>query len=470
MVPTEKTFAGNILSDRSLMTERRAGIAVFIAFLFPTLIAMGLLAVDAVRAYSQASLVNFATQMAALAGGSTIGDYYSQGATKGSASIGHLAAVIGDANAASSANLSAVIQSTTLGNWDPTHATFTSLATSGSTAPNAVLVIGQTTMSTYFGGAFGTPTITITKSATATLGTPKAFNAIVLNDMGGPNPNQSLGIPGSAQANWWSQQQAADLAILKCIKSAGNTASNFGVTGFVEQAYVLQALTSVNSGTNATTIGNNINNVGSSNFQYCRESKAAHMCHGSNVVSAIDAAIAQFSGAAYAGASNNIVILTNELPVYDPAAVLPTNPAVVYTTAMGTGVTVGPGIGPAGVTLAGSGGSAVAWCGASPVCTATNLKQMAEGQSVAAGQAVTSGRAGIVISTVYFSGDASTPAGSATAYATEIASWAKNGGIVLTTSSLNDVLTGGTVTTPGVATQAGKVCKMIGATLQLTSS
>ena len=69
---------------------------------------------------------------------------------------------------------------------------------------------------------------------------------------------------------------------------------------------------------------------------------------------------------------------------------------------------------------------------------------------------------------VYFSGDASTPAGSATIYATEIASWTKNGGMMLTTSHLTDVTEDG-VTSPGVATQAGKICQMIGATLRLSS-
>ena len=461
--------AGHTQSRRSLSMDRRGGMAVFIALLFPTLIAMGLLSVDAVRAYSQASLVIFATQMAALAGGSSIGNYYSQGAIEGGVSISHQAAIIGDASSASSADLSTVIQSTTLGTWDANHATFTSLATSGSTSPNAVQVIGQTTLATYFGGAFGTPTLTITKSATATLGTNKAFNVIVLNDMGGPNTSQSLGIPGSAQAKWWSQQQAADLAILKCIQGSGNTASQFGVTGFVEQGYVLQALALVNSGTNATTIGNNINNVGSSRFQYCRQSESAHLCHGSNVAAALYSAIAQFSGPSFEGASNNIVILTNELPVYDPTAVMPTNPPVVYTTAMGTGVTVGPGVGPDGVTLAGSGSSASPLCATSPVCTNTSMKQMIEGQAVAAGRAVTNGRNGLIISTVYFSGDASTPGGASATYATEIASWTKNGGMVLTTSHLSDVTTGG-VTSPGVATQAGKICQMIGATLRLSSS
>jgi Flp pilus assembly protein TadG len=440
-------FVGTLPSRRSLRTDRRAGMAVLIALLFPALIAMGLLAVDAVRAYSQASLVSYATQMAALAGSGSLGNYYSLGASRGGSAISTQAATIGDANAASSADLSAVIQATTRGTWNSSSATFTSLATSGSTAPNAVQVVGQTILSTYFGGAFGTPTITITKSAVASLGMTRPFNVIVLNDMGGPNPNQSLGFPGAAQDDWWAQQQAADLAILNCIGNSGNAASQFGVTGFLEQGYTLQPLMTVNSGTNATTISNNINNVGSANFQYCRESKGAHQCHGSNVAGAIYSAISQFSGASYVGANNHIVILTNELPVYDPTVA-----KTVYTLAMGTGVTV------SGSPAVGTGSSATALCGSSPVCTSANLQQMAEGQAAAAGAAVTGGRSGITISTVYFSGDTNTPSGKAASYATEIATWVKNRGLALTTSSL-----------AGVATQAATVCKMIGATPQLSS-
>jgi len=233
-----KALEGTAGQRRSILAERRAGMAVFIALLFPVLVAMGLLAVDAVRAYSQASLVGFATQMAALAGGNSIGDYYSQGHVNGATSIRTTSATIGDATTASSANLSNVIQSTTLGTWDSTAFTFTPLATGSSASPNAVQVVGQTTLSTYFGGAFGVPTITITKSATAAIGTTP-FNVVVLNDMGGPNQSQGLGATMSNQAYWWAQQLKADIAVLGCVQASGNTPSMFGLTGFVDQSYVL---------------------------------------------------------------------------------------------------------------------------------------------------------------------------------------------------------------------------------------
>jgi Flp pilus assembly protein TadG len=453
---------------RSLHTDRRAGVAVFIALLFPALIAMGLLAIDAVRAFSQATLLSTATQAAALAGGMNIGNYYSQGATLGSATISAEAALIGDANAASSANLSSAIQLTQLGNWNTSNSTFTSLTTSGTTSPNAVLVTGTLTMPTYIGGAFGTPTISITKTATATFNSSTPFNVMILNDMGGPNTTQSLGIPGSAQALWWAQQQAADLAILRCLKAAGNTSTKFGVTGFVEQAYTLQAMTTVNSGTNATTIANNISNSGGSNFQYCRQSKTAKMCHGSNVAAAIKSAIAQFNNITTAGASNNIVILTNELPIYDPTVATGQSPVLYYTAAEGTGVTIGTATGPTGAKV-GTGSSSTALCGNSPVCTTSNLIQMAEGQAAAAGLATSSGGPGLRISVIYFSGDNGTVTGQAATDWAEISSWAQNGGLVAQTSSLTTTTANGT-TTLGVAAQAGKFCQLLGSTLATASN
>jgi Flp pilus assembly protein TadG len=457
-----------IAARRTLRTDRRAGIAVFIALLFPALIAMGLLAIDAVRAFSQATLLSTATQAAALAGGMNIGNYYSQGATLGGASVSTKAALIGDANAASSANLASAIQQTLLGNWNTSNSTFTSLATSGTTSPNAVLVTGTLTMPTYIGGAFGTPTISITKTATATLNSNTPFNVIVLNDMGGPNTTQSLGIAGSAQARWWAQQQAADVAILRCLQAAGNTSSKFGVTGFVEQGYTLQAMATVNSGTNATTITNNINNVGSSYFQYCRQSKSAKMCHGSNVAAAIKSAVAQFNAITTTGASNNIVILTNELPLYDPTVATGQSPVLYYTIAEGTGVTVGTTTGPTGAKVA-TGSSTTALCGTSPVCTTTNLIQMAEGQAAAAGRATSSGGPGLRISVIYFSGDNGTVAGKAATDWAEISSWVQNGGMAAQTSSLTTTTNDGT-TTLGVVAQAGKFCQLLGSTLATASN
>ena len=443
--------------SRSLGTDRRGGMMIFMAFLFPATIAIGLLAVDAVRAYSQAAMINYATQAAALAAGTQLGNYYTQGASAGTSSITAAANTISKANTDGLPNVTSST-TVTLGNWDSAASTFTSLGASG-TSPNAVQVIGTATIVTLLGGTVGQPTLPVTKKAVATLGSAKPANIIVLNDMGMPgNALQGLGVPGSAQANWWTAQRAADQAILDCLTATGNSTSQFGVTGFVEQAYILQALTTVNSGTNAATMKTKLANTLDATYQYCRQTKSAKNCHGSNVAAGIYSAIQQFSQAAYTGTSNHIVIITNELPVYDPAT-----PVTAYTTAMGTGVSVSGG--------KGTGSSATALCGTSPACSATYLLEMAEGQAAAAGAGVTVGGHAVsfTVSTIYYSGDASTPSGSAATYATEIGSWAKNGGLTMKTSLLTDTISGG-VTSPGVATQARKVCGMIGATLQLASN
>jgi len=447
---------------RTFRADRRAGIAVFIALLFPALIAMGLLAIDAVRAFSQSTLLSTATQAAALAGGMNVGNYYSQGASVGASVVSAEAALIGDASAASAADFTSAIHQTLLGNWNAVNSTFTSLATTGTTSPNAVQVTGTVTMPTYFGGAFGTPTLTITKTATATYGSNKVYNVIMLNDMGGPNTTQSLGIPGSAQSLWWAQQQAADLAIMKCLQSTGNTSSKFGVTAFVEQAYTTQPLTTVNSGTNAATISASIRAS-----QYCRQTKIAHNCHGSNVAAAILSAISQFKNISTSGASNNIIILTNEVPVYDPTIASGQSILWYYNTAEGTGVSVGPGVGPDGVTLAGTGSSQTPICGQSPLCNSTFLKPMAEAQAAVAGSNGDDGM-NLTISVVYFSGDNGTPKGAATSYWTEISSWVKNNGMAEQTSSLTTTTTNGQ-TTLGVVALAGKFCQNAGSTLRTAS-
>jgi len=167
---------------------------LFVALAFPATIAMGLLAVDAVRAYSQASQINFATQAAALAAGSQLGNYYSQGAANGTTAISAAASTIANANVA---NLSNVTSSTTvtLGNWDSVSSTFTGLA-AGSTSPNAVQVIGSATINTILASSFvGQSSLTVSKTAVATLGSPKTFNVIVLNEMGGTEHQSRPGRP-----------------------------------------------------------------------------------------------------------------------------------------------------------------------------------------------------------------------------------------------------------------------------------
>ena len=444
----------------SLRMDRRGGMMIFMAFLFPAMIAVGLLAVDGVRAYSQAAMVNYATQAAALAAGSRLGNYYSQGATAGTASITAAATTISNANIGNLPNVTSTT-TVTLGTWDSVASSFTSLGASGA-SPNAVQVIGQATIATLLGGTVGTPSLTVTKTAVATLGTAKTFNVVVLNDMGQALKSPSYAGPVFSNNDpylFWQAQRVADQTILNCIANSGSSASQFGVTGFVEKAYILQALTTVNK-TNAATMSTQLLDLRNPSYQYCWQSKGAPACHGSNVAAGIYSAIQQFSNASNLGASNHIVIITNELPVYDPTAA-----PVTYTLAMGTGVSVSGG--------KGTGSSATALCGASPVCNNAYLLEMAEGQAAAAGAgvAVTGGTLSFTVSTIYYSGDARTPAGSAGAYATEIGSWVKNGGLALTTASkASYTFPTATYIIPDLATQAAKVCQMIGSSLQVASN
>ena len=169
-------------------------------------------------------------------------------------------------------------------------------------------------------------------------------------------------------------------------------------------------------------------------------------CNASNPAGAIYSARSQFSGSAYVGSNNNIILITNQLP-YDNTKALTT---ASWISSYGTGVTTTT---TNGVTR-GSGSSTTALCGAgsspSQNCSNTLLKYMAQGQAIAAGTAVIGGRAGINLSTIYYSGDAAaniantyaantstyaTP-DSQTGAATEIGSWIQNSGVAATTATL----------------------------------
>ena len=442
--------------NQTLASDRKGSMAIMLALLFPTMIALGLLAVDAARLYSQVSLFNQAMQMAALAGGTKIGSYYSQGATAGATTIQNFTTTIARSNATllTDATTSSTI-TTTLGNWSGS--TFTSLATSNGTTPDAVQVTGSANLPTIFAGLLtGATSFPVSKTSVSTLGSAATFNVIVLNDIGSNVSTAQVQPIFGSQGLYWAQVQAADTAILNCVANSGISAAKFGVTAFHGSATTYQALTTVSTAAATTTVSNTINNVGSTAnsgkgvFVYCNQYKtpAAPACRGTNVAAGLYSAISQFSGAAYVGANNHILIIDSQMPIVDPRS-----PSMTYDQSTGTYVSSSGG--------RGTGSSATSLCGASgqSACTTSSLLVMAEGQAIAAGTAVSGGRAGITISTLYYSGDAgvaSTPSGQSSLYTSEMATWAQNGGTSIATATLTDI-----------PTQAANICKLIRSTSQL---
>jgi hypothetical protein len=278
-----------------------------------------------------------------------------------------------------------------LGSWSGTS------FTSGGTSPNAVQVTGWNTtansnpVALYLGSFFGRPTVDITYTAIASYGTGKPFNTIVINDM-----TQSF--EGEI-----SDQLAADLQILNCVKGATGSSSYFGITFFNGHSSIYQPLTL--AGSNLTLLQTLINALTA-----CTGLLDPNCSTGSNVASGMYSAIQQFSSATYTGTSKNIVIITDGAP--------DVKSGLTYSAADGLTCTNN--------------------------CTSALMEAGAQAQAAAAKAA------GISISTIYYSGDDTNPTDQA-AYKTFLASLVTGSGIAMvapTTAQLDAAYSGFCSTIP----------------------
>ena len=116
------------------------------------------------------------------------------------------------------------------------NSTFTSLAASGSTTPNAIQVTALNTaangnpVTIPLGSFVGDPTMDLTSTATASFATGQNFDTIVINDLSESFKSEI------------SEQRNADLAILNFVEGGAATTS-FGITTFDGHSTTYQALT-----------------------------------------------------------------------------------------------------------------------------------------------------------------------------------------------------------------------------------
>ena len=115
----------------------RAGVTLLVALMFPVLLGTALLGVDGARLYLHKLMVRQATQSASLAGANKLTTYYTSG-TNSTATIVSTAQQFAGLNMPS-AQYGTIVPAAdvVVGNWDIANRTFTSLATSGGTTPNA---------------------------------------------------------------------------------------------------------------------------------------------------------------------------------------------------------------------------------------------------------------------------------------------------------------------------------------------
>jgi Flp pilus assembly protein TadG len=350
--------------DRRSRLGNRGSMGVMCAVMIPVLIGFGSLALNQGYYSYRAQLLRQTVQSAALAAANKLSTYYSTGS---SSTVISTAQTFGGYNMPSS-QYGTVIPSANvvLGTWNSSTNTFSS----GGSTPNAVQVTGVNTaangnpVSFYFGNMFGTPSVDISATTVASYATGytgsggqgvgamgRSFNTIVINDL-------SDSFSGEI-----SDQIAADLAILNCVKGQTGSTSNFGITFINGHASIYQPLEQ--AGTNNTVLQLKINLI-----TPCTILEDSYCGTGSNVASGIASAISQFSGSTYTGQSKNIIIITDGAPNV--------NSSQTYTAADGNS--------------------------SPPICTAHNCTD-ADLETMAQNQAALANAAGISISTIYYTGD-----------------------------------------------------------------
>jgi hypothetical protein len=380
----------------TLLADRRAGMTVFIAGLITAMIVFGAFVLDSMRLMVMAQRLNQATEMAALAGGTELSTYYTTSATT---------TLTTAANSLFNSNVG--------GNWANTPSTTVSVGSwsssnfTANTTPNAVQVIGTATVNTIFGAFLGKTSFPITKTAVARIGGARAVNVVVVNDTSGSFSGDI------------TQQRAADQAILNCIASSATGTSKFGISTFDGTSATYIPLTTITAAakTSMTTKINAMLSCSGGGTIGGNPPK----CSGTNAAGGIYNARTQLDALNCPKCNNNIVIITDGVPNYNP---------ISYTQAAGTYVsTTGTG-----TAMVGTGSATTAMCGVGSTnscSTPTNSNgDPVRMLAMAQGQAAAAGASGYLLSTIYYTGDTS---GSTliAAYTTELKNWTKNGGVAM---------------------------------------
>lgn len=282
-----------------LRADTRAMIALMVALMMPMLIGLGLLSLDSANIYYRKLLLRQTVQAAALAGGNKLWSYFTT--NQSGDTIVQAAQTLATSNMPSGHYGTVVPASNVvLGNWNAANKTFTSLADSGGTIPDAVKVTAVNSqangnpLNLILGALYGYAHVDMSVTAIASYGTGKPFHTILVNDL-----SQSF---SSSIAN----QRAADIAILDCIKNSTSQTSKVGLIGFTGHYGVVQS--PVEAFTNYNTIKTKINSLKS-----CGNS-GMPPCSGSNVASGIYKARVLFTDNAYANTLRNIVVITDGVP------------------------------------------------------------------------------------------------------------------------------------------------------------
>jgi Flp pilus assembly protein TadG len=386
--------------------DNKGSMAVFAAVLAPVLVAFGALAIDTANYGYRNQLLHQTVHASAIAASNNLGTYYNTGSD---ATVKTTAQNFAGYNMPS-ATYGTVVPSSNvvLGNWNSSTSSFTSLASSGGTSPNAVKVTGLQTaansnaLATIFGSMFGRSSIDLSTTVIASSTTQQQFNTIVLNDMSQSFSSELVNV------------QALDTAILNCVKGSSGSTSKFGITLFNGHSTSYQALTQA-----STNLASLLSTISALTSLSC----LTNCSTGSNIASGIYSAIQQFNSSSYNGTNKNIVIITDGVP-NAKSTVNYQQADGIYPTASSNSPT----------------------CQGTNSCTDANLLTMAQNQATVAYAN------GINVSTIYYSG--STASADQAGYQSSLATLRKGSGVSLvapTSSSISTSSVGFCTTIPSSA-------------------
>jgi hypothetical protein len=389
--------AAESVPRRWLRRRDKASMGAMIAIgVVPLMIGVGCLSIDRGYYGYRSLLLQQTVETAALAAGNKLPTYYS--------SNGSTTTIVNTAQTFTTLNMPSAQYGTVvtsanvvLGNLSGT--TFTSLAASHGTAPNAVQVTGVNTVPLFMGSWFGKPSANVSVTAIAASATSSSFNTIVVNDMSGSFSSEL------------ANQRAADLAILNCVKGQTGTQSEFGITLADGHSTTFQALAVASTKYSKLT----------QKIAALSASSCSSNCNtGSNIASGIYSSIQQLSGSSLANTKRNIIVITDSVPNAD-SSVDYEKADGIYPTSTATTPT----------------------CVGKKKCSDDDLLAMAKNQSAIAAAA------GISISTIYYSGD--TDGSDEAGYAASLATLVTGSGVAMvapTSSQISATIAGFCATIP----------------------
>jgi Flp pilus assembly protein TadG len=205
-----------------LWRDRKGATAVFFASMIPGLVAVAGLTVDVGRTLAAKRALDSATQSAALAGAYALQS--SGTASAASTAVSSWAT----ANRPANVTVSSTVSSTSC------NTATTGLPSCSGSSPNVVSVTQSGTVSTFFLGAFGRSSFTLTSTASAAKagGAPQPLNVMFVLDATGSMSNGDSGcgtVPGISSPSRWN---CALYSIQSVLKVMPTSAVNVGLMIF----------------------------------------------------------------------------------------------------------------------------------------------------------------------------------------------------------------------------------------------